>query len=155
MPRATVTTDTTVVQLKTLPEGYVKVKPLSYGQKKTRADKSASMWAELKERGGLGDRMMLDTITRSSTLFDFQNCIVDHNLEDERGNKLNFDNEATLDVLDPRIGDEIEKILAGINGDDIELADFITSLGISSENKPGDPPVTVPNSDSQTDNTQS
>ena len=136
MPRATVTTDTTVAQLRTLDEGYVKVKPLSYGQKKTRADKSASMWAELKERGGLGDRMMLDTITRASTLFDFQNCIVDHNLEDESGNKLNFDNEATLDILDPRVGDEIEKVLASINGDDADLSDFTTRLGISSENKP-------------------
>jgi hypothetical protein len=136
MPKATVSTDVQTFNLKSCPGGYIKAKPLSYGQKKSRADKSGQMFAELKERGGLGNKMFLETITTQSTLFDYQHCIVDHNLEDDNGNKLNFNNDATLDVLDPIIGTEIEDILAKLNGDDVDMRDFTSQLNGSSEEMP-------------------
>lgn len=136
MPRATVNTEVQTFQLKTCEGGYIKAKPLSYGQKKSRADASGHMWAELLEKGGLGNRMNLDTITRAATLFDFQNCIVEHNLEDDNGRPLNFDNDGTLDILDPRVGDEIEAHLATLNGDDTDMEAFRSALAGSSDGAP-------------------
>jgi len=117
-----------VVELNSVEGGTVTVRPLSYGQKKVRADMATRMYAEMETEGGTRDnRMYLDTLNRATTLYDFKNCIVDHNLEDDQGRQLNFSMDATLDILDPRVGTEIEKILAKINGDDEELKDFIAS----------------------------
>jgi hypothetical protein len=54
-------------------------------------------------------------ITEESTLFDFVHCILDHNLEDENGNKLNLTNKADIARLDPRIGEEIDTFLGELN----------------------------------------
>jgi hypothetical protein len=58
---------------------------------------------------------------------------LDHNLEDEFGNKLDFSNGMTLQVLDPRIGVEIERYIDELNQDaeDEEQEDF-TQLATSS-----------------------
>lgn len=118
-----------MVELTSVEGGSITVKPLSYGQKKVRADMATRMYAETDQNTGQtrDGRMYLDTLNRATTLFDFRNCIVDHNLEDDSGKQLNFSMDATLDILDPRVGTEIENILADINGDDTELKDFIAS----------------------------
>jgi hypothetical protein len=41
--------------------------------------------------------------------------VVDHNLEDADGRKLDFRNLADFDNLDPRIGEEIGKLLDELN----------------------------------------
>jgi hypothetical protein len=135
MPRATVSTETQKYNLKSLEGGYIVARPLSYGQKKARADKSGQMYAEMQERG-VGDRMYIETITTAATLYDFQHCIFDHNLEDDDGRKLDFNNAATLDVLDPHVGGEIEEILAKLNGDDADMRDFTSRLNGSSDETP-------------------
>jgi hypothetical protein len=136
MPKATVTTDTQHFELKSLEGAYVDVRALSYGEKKAREDIASRMYAESLERNGTrpeNNRLFIDTMARQSVLYDFQRCIIDHNLEDDRGNKLNFNNDGTLDILDPRVGSELEKILSMLNGDDADLEDFRKGLGESSE----------------------
>jgi hypothetical protein len=57
----------------------------------------------------------MQLITEESTLFDFQHCILDHNLEDETGNKLDLRNKMHIASLDPRIGEEIDTFLGELN----------------------------------------
>lgn len=133
MPKATVDMSPQVIPLKTLEGGSITVKPLSFGQKKARADIAMRMYSETGDEGMRDNRMYMDMLNRATTVYDFSHCIVEHNLEDEQGRALSFANEATLDVLDPRIGTEIENILAKINGDDEGLKDFIGSRSSSPE----------------------
>lgn len=135
MPKATVDMTPQIMDLKSVEGGTVTVKPLSYGQKKVRADMATRMYAETdQDSGQMRDgRMYLDTLNRATTLYDFKNCIVDHNLTDDNDRPLNFSMDATLDILDPRVGTEIENILAKINGDDDDLKDFIASRSESRE----------------------
>jgi hypothetical protein len=124
MPRATaVTTEGERHELKTLPEGFVIVRRLTYGQKLERRAMTSNASAETGGRGK-NLKLQMQMINQAATIFDFTHCILDHNLEDEGGNKLNLSNVADIQKLDPRIGDEIEKILDGLNNfeeDDEEL----------------------------------
>jgi hypothetical protein len=138
MPKATVDMAPQMLSLKSVEGGSITVRPLSYGQKKARADIATRMYSEVDEDQGKArdNRMYMDMLNRATTVYDFSHCILDHNLEDDQGRQLNFGNEATLDVLDPRIGTEIENILAKINGDDESLKDFIASRSSSQETDP-------------------
>ena len=122
MPRATVNmTSTTRHDLKTLPGGFVELRRLSYGQ-------------TLQRQSLLTLRMIRDAETKASdtvkseinmanlevTTFDFTNCIVDHNLEDENGRKLVLSNPAHFQRLDPRIGQEIDQLISEMNNFDEE-----------------------------------
>lgn len=121
MPRATVTTDTTKVDLKTCPpDGYVVLKPMPYGTKMSRSDKAMKM--TFKQETGprkRGQKSTSDTeiemLQRAATLIDFQTCIVDHNLEDESGRKLDFNQIADFESLDPRVGEEISIAIDELN----------------------------------------
>jgi hypothetical protein len=142
MPKATVSTDATTYELKSLPGGYVKIRALSYGKKKERADLAGRMYSSLPERPGMkskdDNKLFMEAVNRASTHFDFSNCVVEHNLENDDGSMLNFQLEGTLDILDPRVGGEIENLLARINGDDEDLRDFTALLSTSSPANDGE-----------------
>jgi hypothetical protein len=99
-------------ELKTLPEGFVIVKRLTYGQKLERRAMSS---VDAEAGRGKTLKMQMQLMNRQATLYDFQRCIVDHNLEDDDGNKLNLASPIDIDKLDPRVGEEIEKIMDKIN----------------------------------------
>lgn len=120
MPRATVSTDTVRHDLKSLPEGFVVLKPMSYGKKMTRSEEAMKM--TMKSESGprkRGQKQSADTeikmLQKSSTLLDFRTCIVDHNLTDENDQKLDLGNETTFDNLDPRVGEEISILIDELN----------------------------------------
>jgi hypothetical protein len=113
MPNATRIAATENHALKTLPEGFVEVRRLSYGQKLERKAMSSMATVEGSKRGNM--RATMQMINEAATLFDFRNCIVDHNLEDENGNKLDLTKQSDIRRLDPRVGDEIESILDKLN----------------------------------------
>ena len=50
--------------------------------------------------------------------FEFKNCIVDHNLEDDDGNLLDFSNPMSLSILNPKIGSEIDRYIEELNQED-------------------------------------
>jgi hypothetical protein len=112
-------------ELKSLPEGFVLVRRLTYGQKLERRAMSSNASAETQGRSGKGNlKLTMQMVNQAATLFDFTHCIVDHNLEGDDGQKLNLSSPMDIQKLDPRVGDEIEKILDGINNfeeDDEEL----------------------------------
>lgn len=115
MPRATANIqDTEKKELKSCPEGYIVVRRLTYGEKLARRAMVSNMKIETqKGKKDFAGEMQL--VNEQATLFDFQNCIIDHNLEDDQGTKLDFGKMAHVKMLDPRIGEEIDQILSELN----------------------------------------
>ena len=140
MPKATVSQDTVKKELKSLPEGFVTLRPLPFGLLLQRRDNASN----LSMKGGT-DNVDINLMQRWSRQFEFQHCIVDHNLEDENGSKLDFGNDMTFDALDPKIGQEIEKYIDELNGEESpeERATFGSPPNASSKGKaPADSTVT-------------
>jgi hypothetical protein len=99
-------------ELKTLPEGFVIVQRLTYGQKLERRAMSS---VDAEAGRGKTVKMQMQLMNRKATLYDFQHCIVEHNLDDGNGRTLNLGSPDDLNKLDPRVGEEIERILDKIN----------------------------------------
>jgi len=125
MPRATVNiNDTARFELKTLPPtddeegGFVVLRRMSYGQVLQRR----AMVSAMKVHGGRGKDFEgeINMMQESVTLFEFQNCIVDHNLTDHDEKPLDFRSPLVVKALDPRVGQEIETYIGKMNNFDEE-----------------------------------
>jgi hypothetical protein len=145
MPDATVSMDLgPKIDLKSIEGGWVRLKPMPFGKKLERRDKatrmSMMMEADNRRRGKTQEptEVKLDILNRWSTAFDFAECIGEHNLTDHENRPLDLSNPGVLDVLDPRVGTEIEALIAELIGDDDELTDFSQRPTLSSveENLP-------------------
>lgn len=115
MPRATANIqETERFELKSCPEGFIVARRLTYGEKLERRAMTANMRVEAqKGKKDFAGEMQL--VNEKATMYDFQKCIVDHNLEDEDGNKLNLGTLNDVRRLDPRIGEEIDNLLGELN----------------------------------------
>jgi hypothetical protein len=115
MPKATTSIeDTQRKELKSAPpDGFVVLRRMNYGeviQRRTMVKLS------VESSGGKKDfRGEMAMASREVARFEFANCIVDHNLEDDNGNKLNLANEVDFSRLHPRIGQEIDKYISEMN----------------------------------------
>jgi hypothetical protein len=137
VPNATIDpSDTVRRELKTAPpDGFVVLRPLSYGQILERQDKTLRMRMQArrpqdrKRKGNESDLPEVDllTLTEVGQIHDFSNCIVEHNLTDANGSLLDFSNALTFKVLNPKIAQEIEGYIDELNNpEDSETAeDFI------------------------------
>jgi len=89
------------------------------------------------EAGGKGNantRMDIDMLQAQSRIFEFNHCVVDHNLSDDHGTKLNFSNPSTLGILDPKVGQEIEQLIDNLNQlEEIDEELFTQSRSSSTE----------------------
>lgn len=114
MPKATIDTEYTEHKdLKTLPDGYVILRRLSFGQVMERR-----MFTKLEiETGGRNKDLKgeLAMANRRITEFEFKTCIVDHNLEDEGGRKLDLTKASDFNKLEPKVGQEIEAYISEMN----------------------------------------
>jgi len=146
MPRATVTQDTTRIDLKTCPEGYVELRTLSFHEMNTRQDIATRMYQE--QTAGKKKQKRTEEVVRgyfeimnvAVTEYEFRNCIVSHNLEDENGDLIDFTRPMQAWRLDPKIGQEIDKAIEELNqleeDDEDELVPLETSLSpFSSDEK--------------------
>lgn len=121
MPNATVNTEAARYELKTLEGGFVMLKPLPFGKLLERREKASKMSMDQQTgKKATNQKISFDMMQRWARSYDFEHCIVDHNLEDARGEKLNFSNHMTLDLLDPKIGAEIEELIDALNQEDDE-----------------------------------
>lgn len=114
MPKAVVDLEATErKELQTCPpDGFVLLRRMSYGQKLQRQ----SMAMKTSIAGSKGKtEMNLETMQQETTAFEFRHCIADHNLEDENGLKLDFNNPANVFRLDPRTGEEISEYIGEMN----------------------------------------
>lgn len=133
MPKATVSAEPIHKDLKTLPDGFVLIRQHGFGQTLSRRDKAARYLQEINPNSKPGDisTVEIDLLQEASTKYDFIHCIIDHNLEDDHGNKLDFNNPIAFDVLDPKTGMEIAYYIDEVNGSDFDPRTFTTPSGAS------------------------
>jgi hypothetical protein len=132
MPRATVTTEAIRIELKTAPpDGFVEIKQLPYHEMLVRRDKGGKLFFDQGQEG----RVEIATLQAWARAYEFEHCIVDHNLQDENGQKLDFSNSATLSILDPRVGQEIEAEIDKLHNLEEDIKDFRSPSSSSSEDE--------------------
>ena|SRR6266545_4107564 len=113
MPKATVSAEPVTCKLtKAPPDGFVILKKMSYGDTLARAD--LQMSAPMAETNG-NREIKFETSPKDTALFDFRKCIVDHNLEDADGKKLDLTSAQGLDQLDPAVGIELSDLIDKLN----------------------------------------
>jgi hypothetical protein len=142
MPKATVSQELHHHDLKTVEGGFVALKQLSFDQMLERRDKAmrTSMEAQVNTGRQPTSKIELESMMQWTRFFEFSNCIVEHNLEDDDGNPLNFGNPMTLKILDPKVGAEIERLIEELNQEDEEsLEDFTKRLSTSSQTSESTP----------------
>lgn len=107
--------------LKTCPGGYVILRRMTYGQKLDRMKHVGKLSVDMRGKGK-GTKGEMEMLQKASTIYDFQACIVEHNLEknigtDENPNivPLNLKAPTDIDLLDPRIGEEISSAIDELN----------------------------------------
>src|SRR6266540_5251504 len=110
MPNATASRATEHVELTSCPGGFVELRTMSFCEWQQRQDIVMNISLQMADRG----RQQSANINMNNevvTQFEFQKCIVDHNLEDASGRKLNFQNRMDLAMLDPIVGNEIDALI--------------------------------------------
>jgi len=118
MPRATAdTTKTERFDLKTLPGGFVVLRKMTYGQMMERQELAGDMVMKVDAKAGRNANpdMQVKMMQKAVTEYEFAHCIVEHNLEDENGQMLNFQMKGTFGLLDPQVGGEIADLIDSIN----------------------------------------
>jgi hypothetical protein len=125
MPVAVATDVAELKKLKTLPadptvegpageQGWVKIRRLTYGEKMNRR----SINSKMVVKSGKGKRdaeTVIDAFNEKTELFDFANCIVDHNLTDSKGVKLDFRREEHVRALASHVAEEIQTYMDELN----------------------------------------
>lgn len=114
MPVGVFTNKTDRFELKTLPEGYVVVRRMNYGESLVRQNMASKIYME---QGATSKDMRgeVDIQTVKIAHWDFANLVVEHNVTDENDRPLNFKNAADVNRLDGPVGDEIGKIIDDYN----------------------------------------
>lgn len=148
MPVGTVSQTTERKELKSLPPvagedgGYVVLKKLSYGQILLRRDMSSKMIMEQRARrkGRNADsddvqKVEMELMQEVTRLYEFANCIVEHNITDAAGQPLDFSKQVHIKALSPQVGQEIETYIDEMNREltEDEEEDFTRLVGSSSE----------------------
>jgi hypothetical protein len=65
--------------------------------------------------GSRDTKIQIDTIQTEVTLFEFQKCVVDHNLTDATDRKLILSKREDFMSLHPKVGAEIQKCIDDLN----------------------------------------
>ena len=69
------------------------------------------MMVESQGRQTQGFKGEMVMANQAVTQFEFTHCIVSHNLENDNGELLDFRSQQALQVLDPKIGQEISEYI--------------------------------------------
>jgi hypothetical protein len=106
VPRATANIeDVERLELKSCPGGYVVLRRMTYGQNQKRQAMAMEMSAQMQGKQGMN--VDIDMNQEKVTAFEFASCIVEHNLEDDNEQALDFKIAAHVGLLDVRVGQEI------------------------------------------------
>jgi len=118
MPRATVDENATErYELETLPEGYVVLKKMTFGER--ARVREMTLQASMSARGSDDSlKMMVSQVDVDE--YEFSHSIVEHNLEDANGNLLQFTRKGSVASLDPAVGAEISKLIDEMNSPKID-----------------------------------
>lgn len=135
MPIATITERTKHIDLRTCEGGYVVIKRMSHGEKLHR--RSMTKMSVNAKRGKKDVQAEIDMMQKNVALWEFANLILEHNLETyikpddpESGTRLlNFKNPADVELLDGKIGEEIDAAISDFNNFELEAEDEDSDLG--------------------------
>jgi hypothetical protein len=117
MPKAVVAVEPKRYELKSCPGGFVTIREMSFGERMVRNAKQGKMKVLKKSTEFAGEvEMALAALTK----WDMSNLVMDHNLEDENGTKLDLSSGRDLEKLASRIGEEIGKYIDEVNNFDDE-----------------------------------
>lgn len=114
MPNATTITAPERFDLKTLPEGYVVIRKMTYVERLHRQDISLNIKASLNSKQRNSD-VEFGAVQKAVTHWEFKTLIVDHNLEDETGRKLNLADPKDFALIGPEIGEEVGNLIDEFN----------------------------------------
>ena len=159
MPKATVNPEIHHRDLRTCPEGYVKLRTLSFHEMEMRKDIAGRVYQEEKvgvarDRKRKRDddellRAYFESMNVKVTEFEFRNCIVEHNLyiDDAETQLIDFEKPMHTWKLDPKIGEEITRYITELTQiDEDDVGPLPTWPSSSSRDEPTQPsPSTVEN----------
>lgn len=94
-----------------------------------------------KGESELPTKLTIESLQTWERAYMFKNCIVDHNITDKNGVKLDFRNEMALHILRPDIGFEIERLIDELHAEDEIPENFPTALTSSSEHQEQEQPM--------------
>jgi hypothetical protein len=117
MPVAVVVQNSEEFKLKSCEGGIVKIRRMTFGESLVRKDMMASVAMEMqgKSKGNESMKLQMDLLQEKTTLWEFKNLIVSHNLTDANEKLLDFSNPAHVKALEGRIGDEIQQYINELN----------------------------------------
>ncbi len=123
MPVATVSTVPVRKDLKSLPAvgeeegGWVELRRMSHGEKLHRQDLAMDVSMKQETRRGRQQdaEMKLAPTQTKVTEYEFSLCVTDHNLTHANGQKMNFKNPHDVQLLDPKVGEEIAMYIDEMN----------------------------------------
>jgi hypothetical protein len=117
--------------LEKLPDGFVTIVKMSYGETLKVGQMQAKMRARSRQEG-----MEVEMETLLTQAYIFKRCVVDHNIEKEDGSKFDLGNVNDLMNLDPAVGAEVEELVSKLN-DSEDMAPFLgQSMTPSDSGKP-------------------
>jgi len=118
MPRAVSLPDETFrFDLKSVPEGFVVLRRLTYGEVLARQEMGTKMSTPVRDGSGPSE-LTFDLGVTDSFVYLFSKSIVDHNLEDDQGRKLNFTDRRDVVRLDNRCAQEIGDFIDTVNSNE-------------------------------------
>lgn len=121
MPIAVVTAEVVEHELKSLEGGHVTLRCMTYGQKLERQALTSTM--KMRGQGKKNFEAEMQMMNERVNMLAFKYCVVDHDLQDENGQRLDMTNEIAVKRLNPRVGEEIETLIDKMNNfeDDDEV----------------------------------
>lgn len=111
IPKATISLEPRRFDLKTLPEGYVELRRMSYGELMTSQDLAYQVQMRANEADASSPEVGLTVTRMAITEYQFRTCIVSHNLEDQTSRALDFSRAMDVHMLDSNVGQEISDII--------------------------------------------
>jgi hypothetical protein len=123
MPVAVVVQSSERRELKSLPEGYVVIKRMTYGQKLLRSELNMKMLIEMGGKGKADMQGEMKIMSRQVALWEFANLIEDHNLTDAEGRMLDFNRNVDVERIEGKIGEEISTYIDELNNFEKEVED--------------------------------
>jgi hypothetical protein len=116
MPIVELTKDTETFNLKSAPpDGFVTLRRMSHGETLRRRDGSIATSVKEFDKQGQPGEIFMASHQEWMRYFDFQLCIVDHNLQMADGSLINFKNKKAFDALPTAVGLEIEEYIDKVN----------------------------------------
>ncbi len=125
MPVATVNPeDIAHYDLKSLAGGYVEIRRMSYGAWLKRQEMAMQM--KIHGTDKRNTETELTSMQRAVTQYELAQCIVNHNLTDANEHPLDFRAPHTIDVLHPKVGNELAGYIADLHEFEDDLGNLLT-----------------------------